>query len=276
MAWYAIGDVQGCHTALRRLLAELDFDQAKDRLWFTGDLVNRGPDSLSVLRWVRGLGDRAATVLGNHDLHLLAYAEGLAQRKAGDTLDPILSAPDRDELLDWLRQRPLLVREAGNMLIHAGLAPEWGMEQAELLAREVESALRGDRRSFRRLLRDMYGNEPDHWYDGLVGAERQRVIINAFTRLRFCRADGRMGLRFNGPPGSQPDDYRPWYEFQRDLPVRLVFGHWAAHGARARANALCLDQGCVWGGRLTAVRLDADPPRWFSVDCRSQPQIQQG
>lgn len=275
MAWYAIGDVQGCYHALRKLVADISFNPDRDRLWFTGDLVNRGPDSLAVLRWVRDLRETATTVLGNHDLHLLALSEGLCATKPGDTLEAVLDAPDREELLDWLRRRPLLVVEQGRALLHAGLAPGWRLAQARSLAGEVEGRLRGDKPVYRQLLKQMYGNKPCRWDNGLSGVARHRVIINAFTRLRYCRADGHMGLRYKGPPGSQPPDYRPWYEYHRDVPVRFVFGHWSSHGDSTQDNAMCLDHGCVWGGRLTAVRLDVDPLRWYSVSCGSRPEAQQ-
>jgi len=272
MAWYAIGDVQGCYLSLQKLLTEFDFDPAHDQLWFTGDLVNRGPDSLEVLRWVRSLGASATTVLGNHDLHLLAYAEGQSLKRRGDTLDQILQAPDAEMLLDWLRHRPLLVERNETVLLHAGLAPGWTLDEAKILASEVETCLQSGGPNYQELLHTMYGNEPDRWTDNLQGPDRYRVIINAFTRLRFCARDGRFGLRFKGPPGSQPKTYRPWYTYHQQSRVRFVFGHWSTHGDNLQDNALCLDHGCVWGGRLSAVRLDVDPPRWYSVSCRSPRQ----
>ncbi len=270
MARYAIGDVQGCFQPLQQLVAEFDFNPSKDQLWFTGDLVNRGPDSAQVLRWVRDLGEAAVCVLGNHDLHLLAYAEGICERRDRDTLDDVLAASDADELLNWLRRRPLMVIEGTDVLLHAGLAPNWSVEHALLLAREVEQRLRAEGAKYRKLLKKMYGNEPAKWDDALTGADRRRVIINAFTRLRFCSATGQMGLCYKGPPGSQPARYLPWYNFYQQAPYRFIFGHWSTHGDNQQANALCIDHGCVWGGRLTAVRLDTSPPQWYSVSCRSQ------
>jgi len=269
MCCYAIGVVQGCFQSLQKLVAEFNFDPGRDRLWFTGDLVNRGPDSLAVLRWVRDLGSAATTVLGNHDLHLLAYAQGICPRRAGDTLDEILRAPDARDLLNWLRSRPLMVVEDSTVLVHAGLAPGWSVEKAMTLAAEIESRLQDDGPRYRKLLKKMYGNEPDRWEDGLEGPDRRRIIINAFTRLRYCTTDGRFGLRYKGPPGSQPRNFRPWYTFHKKIPMRYVFGHWSSHGDNKQDNAICLDHGCIWGGRLSAVRLDSEPYKWYSVSCRS-------
>jgi len=268
MALYAIGDVQGCFDALRALLDKLRFDPARDTLWFTGDLVNRGPQSLDVLRFVAGLGARAVTVLGNHDLHLLAVATGCAKSKARDTLGAALAAPDREALLDWLRRRPLLhVDTARNLaLVHAGLVPQWSVAEARALASEVEAALRGPRPN--ELYQHMYGNAPDRWHAGLRGSERLRFIVNVFTRLRYCDSDGRIDLTQKGVPGSQPAPWVPWYSVpqRRSFGTRIVFGHWSTLGLHRDHNVLGLDTGCVWGGELTAVRLDeAEAP--VSVAC---------
>lgn len=269
MAVYAIGDVQGCYAPLRQLLKSLHFDSARDRLWFTGDLVNRGPQSLEVLRFVKALGPPAVCALGNHDLHLLAVAVGAAKRKKLDTLDAILSAPDRDELLYWLRSRPLLHHDAdlGYTLIHAGLLPPWDLAQAQRLAQEVESVLRGD--GYQEFFHHMYGDLPDHWNENLHGFDRLRVIVNAFTRLRYCDLDGNLDLRPKGPPGSQPPDLLPWFEVpvRRSRELKIIFGHWSALGLWQGDGVIGLDSGCLWGRSLSAVRLDTEPVEFFSVAC---------
>ena len=255
MAIYAIGDLQGCLRPLERLIATLAFDPSRDRLWFVGDLVNRGPDSLECLRFVKALGDAALTVLGNHDLHLLCVAEGVEKKRRRDTLDAILGAPDREELLHWLRHRPLMHVEGGFALVHAGLLPEWTVVKARGLAAEVEAELRSA--DYRALLSRMYGDQPDRWRDGLKGDERFRVIVNAMTRLRVCDAEGAMVLGFKGEPGEASEAWTPWF----DMPGRcsrdhaIVCGHWSAMGLRIRADLLALDSGCVWGRSLTAIRL---------------------
>jgi len=252
---YAIGDLQGCFAPLERLVERIGFDPARDRLWFTGDLVNRGPDSLRCLRFVKSLGNAAVTVLGNHDLHLVCVAEGVEKRKKRDTLDDILAAPDRDELVAWLRTRPLMHAEEGFALVHAGLLPQWSVARACELAAEVEARLRG--RDYRSLLEKMYGDKPDRWSDTLEGIDRLRVIINAMTRLRVCDGDGAMVLAFKGEPGEVSDAWTPWF----DVPSRasadhtIVFGHWSALGLMLRDDLVGLDSGCVWGRSLSAVRL---------------------
>lgn len=269
MAVYAIGDVQGCYQPLQALLQKLRFDAARDRLWFTGDLVNRGPHSLEVLRFVRALGERAVCVLGNHDLHLLAVATGTAKTKKLDTLDGILHAPDRDELLYWLRERPLLHHDAdlGYTLIHAGLLPPWDLAQARRLAREAETMLRSDK--YQEFFHHMYGDLPDHWNENLHGFDRLRVIINTFTRLRYCDLDGNMDLRPKGPPGNQPAYLLPWFQVpgRRSHGLKIIFGHWSALGLWQGDGVIGLDSGCFWGRSLSAARLDVEPVEFFSVDC---------
>ncbi|MGE5240890.1 MAG: symmetrical bis(5'-nucleosyl)-tetraphosphatase [Bacteroidota bacterium] len=269
MSVYAIGDVQGCYRALRALLVEIQFDPARDRLWFTGDLVNRGPQSLEVLRFVRDLDERAICVLGNHDLHLLAVASGAAKLKKHDTLHEILSAPDRDDLLHWLRTRPLLHHDAelDYTLIHAGLLPSWDLAEARRLAREVEAALQND--SHGDFFKHMYGDLPDHWNETLSGYDRLRVIVNAFTRLRYCDLEGCMDLRFKGSPGIQPADLLPWFQLpaRRSRNLRIIFGHWSTLGRWRGDGVVCLDSGCLWGHTLTAARLDSQPINFSSVDC---------
>ncbi len=269
MAIYAIGDVQGCHPALMRLLTQIGFNPDRDRLWFTGDLVNRGPQSLDVLRFVKNLDDRAVCVLGNHDLHLLAVAAGAAKHKKRDTLEDILRAPDRQDLLHWLRMQPLLHHNdaLGYTLIHAGLLPSWNLTDAKNLAHEVETILRGDKSD--EFFGHMYGDLPDHWNEKLRGFDRLRVIINAFTRLRYCDLDGNMDLRPKGPPGSQPTDLMPWFQVpgRSSRGHKIIFGHWSALGLWNAGDVIGLDSGCLWGRSLSAVRLDSSPLEFFSVDC---------
>lgn len=262
MAVYAIGDVHACLDPLRRLLDRLGYDPAADTLWFTGDLVNRGPDSAGTLRFVRGLGRRAHVVLGNHDLHLLAVRAGHGELRRSDTLEPLLRAADGDELLDWLQQRPLLHEDAELpfVLVHAGLPPQWDIATARRLAREAEAALRGPDSD--PLFAHLYGDQPDRWQESLTGWERLRYIINAFTRLRFCDAEGRLLFRYKGPPEQAPADHYPWYAApgRRHRPEHgtLITGHWSTLGLRRGPGYITLDTGCLWGGQLTAVRLD-DP-----------------
>ena len=256
MSTYAIGDVQGCYDSLRRLLDQLQFDPARDTIWLVGDLVNRGSQSLETLRFVRSLGACALTVLGNHDLHLLVVAAGVRRPHRGDTLDAVLRAPDRDELLDWLRRQNMMHADAGYAMVHAGLLPQWSIARAVALAREVEAALQGE--DYEGLLRNMYGNAPDQWSEDLTGYDRLRVIINAMTRLRLCDADGRMEFDHKTAPAGAPAGYMPWF----DVPNRassgtpVICGHWAALGLSLSADVLAIDTGCVWGRALTALRLE--------------------
>jgi bis(5'-nucleosyl)-tetraphosphatase (symmetrical) len=249
-ALWIIGDVQGCLGSLQALLAKLP---PQARLVFVGDLVNRGPDSLGALRLVKSLGGRAVALLGNHDLHLLAAAAGIRPQHDDDTLADILAAPDRDQLLDWLRARPLAHREAGALFVHAGVLPQWSAERTLALAGEVEARLRApDHREF---LATMYGNRPARWDERLEGADRARVVINALTRLRFVTADGAMELKVKDGARDAPPGLMPWFEHParatRGMP--LVFGHWSTLGLMLRDDAVCLDTGCVWGGALTAL-----------------------
>ncbi len=247
---WAIGDVQGCDGSLRELLAQLP---SSARLVFVGDLVNRGPRSLEALRRVRSLGDRAVALLGNHDLHLLAAAAGIRPRHDDDTLDEILAAPDREELIDWLRTRPLAYREGGALFVHAGVLPPWTVEKTLALAAEVEARLRAP--DYRTFLATMYGNQPARWDDRLAGADRARCVINALTRLRFVAADGTMDLKIKEGAAAAPPGFSPWFDHParatRGTPV--VFGHWSTLGLMLRDDAVCLDTGCVWGGALTAL-----------------------
>ena len=256
MSTYAIGDIQGCYAPLARLLERIAFDPAHDRLWLVGDLVNRGPESLRVLRLLPGLGDAVSIVLGNHDLYLLMVAAGHSRRDSDDTLTQVVEAPDCDDLLHWLARWPLLHVEGAHVLVHAGLLPGWTVAQAQALSDEVGAALTGAHR--REFLLELAGNRPDAWSDGLQGWERLRVIVNACTRMRFCTPDGRMALRAKGPPEQAPAGTLPWFQ----VPDRLsrshtiVCGHWSALGFHRVPGLIALDSGAVWGGKLTAVRLE--------------------
>lgn len=257
MAVYAIGDVQGCYDELSRLLDRLAPEPGKDEIWFVGDLVNRGPQSLQTLRLVRDLGDTALVTLGNHDLHLLALALAGDVPVSRGELDTVLNAPDRDELIDWLRQRPLAHYrpDLNTLMVHAGVAPQWDPLQTVRCAREVEQVLRGD--SAARFLAAMYGSRPDLWDPGLRGLERLRFITNCLTRIRYVRADGRLDFDQKGKPENAPADLVPWFDAgdRGTGAVRIVFGHWSTLGLLQRPGLLGLDTGCVWGGTLTAARL---------------------
>ncbi len=261
MATYAIGDIQGCYDQLQQLLDKIGFDPARDTLWFAGDLVNRGPQSLEVLRFVKSLGERAITVLGNHDLHLLAVWQDKHHHfKSNDTLLPVIRAADRDELLEWLRRRPLLHYDAGldYLLVHAGLPPQWDTETAMRCAREVETTLRGEQ--FRDFLENMYGNKPKRWSEQLGGWDRLRFAVNCFTRLRFCTAEGELDFHHKGKPGGDDTEVLPWFKVpgRRNRGQRILFGHWSTLGLYADDNVRAIDTGCLWGGALTALRLDDD------------------
>lgn len=265
MAIYAIGDVQGCYDDLLKLLDTIAFDPGRDRLWFAGDLVNRGPKSLEVLRFVKGLGDAAIVVLGNHDLHLLAaHASGVVHGK--DTFQPILDAPDAEELIDWLRFRPLLHSDGEFCLLHAGLPPQWDLAQAQTLARQAEQVLQSA--GYRAFLPEMYGNEPDLWSDDLRGVPLLRFVINCFTRMRFVDRSGRLDFKQDGPLGSQPEHLLPWFAApgRKSAGLRIVFGHWSQLGYHEGDNCYAIDTGCLWGGQLTALQL-GEPVRRFSIDC---------
>ena len=270
MATYAIGDIQGCFKAFCCVLEQARFDPEHDTLWIASDLVNRGPDSLSTLRYIKDLGHHAKIVLGNHDLHMLAVAYGIKRAHRGDTLDDVLAAEDAEELFDWLRQQPLLYYcpERNYALVHAGLAPQWSIEQALRLSQEVETALKGP--DFKHDLHHMYGDEPDHWSDDLQGWERLRVITNHLTRMRLCDASDHLDLRHKHDLSDVRDGFRPWFAHphRKTRHINILFGHWAAlEGESNEDKVFALDTGCVWGGRLTMMRLEDH--RLFSCSCES-------
>ncbi|TRW95555.1 symmetrical bis(5'-nucleosyl)-tetraphosphatase [Candidatus Methylobacter oryzae] len=266
MSIYAIGDIQGCFDELLRLLDTVSFNAQSDQLWFAGDLVNRGPKSLETLRFVKSLGDSAVTVLGNHDLHLLAAScvPKIANKK--DSLLPILEAPDRDELIHWLRHRPLFHSNDDFCLLHAGLPPQWDLKKTQKMASLVEQVLRSD--DYQSFLNQMYGNKPNLWSSSLKGVDRLRFIVNCFTRMRYCDLKGQLDFIHNGPPGSQPKNLMPWFEVpkRKSANMRIIFGHWSSLGYYEGANCYAIDTGCLWGGQLTALKLGEQMQR-FSIDC---------
>lgn len=267
MTVYAVGDIQGCLTPLRQLLDKVGFDPDRDQLWAVGDLVNRGPQSLETLRFCKQLGDRFRTVLGNHDLHLLAVAAGYRTPSPKDTLDPILQAPDREALLDWLRQQPLVINDRGYTLVHAGIPPQWTLAMAMTRAREVETVLRGD--GAEAFFEAMYGNQPDNWQEGLGGHERLRLITNYFTRMRLCDAQGRLDLTHKLGPETAPAGFAPWFAHphRKTAGDSIVFGHWAALNGRVdEPGVFPLDTGCVWGGCMRLMNLDTG--EFTEVSCQ--------
>jgi bis(5'-nucleosyl)-tetraphosphatase (symmetrical) len=265
MATYAIGDIQGCYFALQRLLEHFQFNAARDRLWLVGDLINRGSGSLEVLRWAYQHQSSIVTVLGNHDLHALAVAEGFVASHKSDTLHALLEAPDRDELLYWFRHQSMIHAEDDYLMVHGGLLPQWGAEEALALGAEVEAALRGP--SYLDFLAQMYGNLPNRWDPHLQGMDRLRLITNAMTRLRICTAEGEMDFKFKGELADIPAGYMPWFDVpaRKSADTTILFGHWSALGLQQRANLFALDTGCLWGNKLTALRLE--DRKIFQVSC---------
>jgi len=260
MATYAVGDVQGCFDELEALLQRIRFSSS-DRLWFVGDLVNRGPKSLEVLRFVRGLGPRAVTVLGNHDLHLIAQFEGIERARKDDTFRDVLDAPDASELVGWLRRQPMMHAEGDYAMVHAGVLPQWTIERAVSLGKEVERALQAP--GYREFLEHMYGSKPEQWDDALTGWDRLRVIVNAMTRMRFCDRNGKMDLQGKGTEPAK--GYLRWYQTRPKQACTLVFGHWSQLGLVREPAVVGLDSGCVWGGALSAFRLE--DRTLFQVPC---------
>lgn len=268
MATYAIGDIQGCYHSFRHLLEHINFNAAHDRLWLVGDLINRGSGSLETLRWVYEHQAVVTSVLGNHDLHALAVAEGFVESHRNDTLQPILTAPDRDALVQWLRHQPLIHAEDGHLMVHAGLLPQWSSAEAVALAAEVEAALRGS--NYREFLAGMYGNQPSQWHADLHGMDRLRLVTNAMTRLRVCTASGEMDFKFKGKLTDIPAGLMPWFEVpgRRSADTTIICGHWSAMGLQQRPRLYALDSGCLWGGQLSALRLQ--DRKIFQVDCSPQ------
>jgi len=269
VAVYAIGDVQGCYSDLCRLLDHLNFDSAADKLWFCGDLVNRGNESLETLRFVKGLGDAAVTVLGNHDLHLLALYHSRKALARNDKLFAVLNSEDTDDLMAWLQRRPLLHRDEAlsKVLVHAGIHPDWLISQALNYAAEVEQVLQGP--GCQSFLAKMYGNQPDQWQDDLSGMSRLRCVTNIFTRLRFLSSDGRIDMHAKGGP-SQHQSLIPWFELNSRLNETddIVFGHWSTLATGRYGKHYATDGGCVWGGKLVALRIDLEKPEWISISCK--------
>ena len=267
MSIYAIGDIQGCFDDLLRLLDVISFNENSDQLWFAGDLVNRGPKSLETLRFVKSLGKSAVTVLGNHDMHLLAASclPKIVNKK--DSLTQVLDAPDRDELIYWLRHRPLFHYNNDFCLLHAGLPPQWDFKKAQKMAIIAEQTLRD--KDYEGFLKQMYGDKPNIWSPNLKGVSRLRFIINCFTRMRYCDAQGRLDFVNSGPLGSQPNNLFPWFDApkRKNADVRIIFGHWSSLGYYEGRNCYGIDTGCLWGGQLTALRLDETMQR-FSIDCK--------
>ena len=273
MAIYAIGDVQGCFTQLQTLLDKIKFNPAKDTLWFAGDIINRGPDSLETIRFIKSLGDRAITVLGNHDLHLLAVANGRGKQGKKDTIKDILNAPDRKELLDWLILQPLMHYDKKHnvCMVHAGIHPQWSIQQALSYAAEVETVLRG--KKSHEFFHHMYGDKPPKWSEKLKGWDRLRFITNVFTRMRYCDEELHLALRDKGAPGKQPPGIHPWFEFenQQIKDTGIIFGHWSTLPNPGIENLYPLDTGCLWGGKLTAIKVNKKMSKLIQVDC---PQAQ--
>lgn len=266
---FLIGDVQGCCDALERLLDTIAFSPSRDHAWLLGDLVNRGPQSLASLRRIQALGASASCLLGNHDLHLLAVADGAQRVKRQDTLHDILAAPDRDALLGWLRCQRLAAEDDGWLLVHAGVPPQWDVARTLALAAEVESALRGPKPQRVDFMHALYGDRPLRWEPGLAGHERLRFIVNALTRMRFCAPDGTLELETKEGAGSAPPGTLPWFDVpgRRTASARVAFGHWSTLGLFEREDVLCLDSGCVWGGALSAARIDGGRRAIFQVRC---------
>ena len=264
---FLIGDVQGCDAALQRLLTDIGFSPSRDHVTVVGDLVNRGPASRAVIERLRMLGSAATCLLGNHDLHLLAVATGVRRAHRNDTVADVLDHPQRDALLDWLRQRPLAAQASGWLLVHAGVPPQWDEALTLALAGEIEQGLRGP--DLAGFLHQLFGNEPSLWRDDLPGSERLRFAINALTRTRFCHPDGRLDFEHKGAPGSAPAPLLPWFEVanRRTEGTPIAFGHWSTLGLVNRPDLLSLDTGCAWGEHLTAVRIDGGRREVIQVDC---------
>lgn len=274
MAIYAIGDLQGCYSELEQLLAKINFNPKLDQVWFVGDLVNRGPQSLETIQFVRELGDAAICVLGNHDIHLIACYCGIQSCKPKSSLNQILNHSSAQEIIDWLRLQPLLHFDPNInwVIVHAGFLPQWDLTTAQNCAKQVEQQLRSD--NYAEFLQHAYGNYPNQWREGLADKDRWRVILNAFTRLRLCDSQGQMDFEFKGPLGEQNDHLHAWFEIPRQSEnINIIFGHWSALGLKQQKNLLSLDTGCLWGNQLTAARIDSDPVEIFQIECTAKQKI---
>ena len=272
MARFAIGDIQGCYHSLMQLLAEINFQPARDQLWLVGDIINRGNGSLEVLRWAYAHRDQIRLVLGNHELHAIAVAHGVRPPHRFDTLAGIFSAPDGGQLFHWLRQQPLMVLEDDYAMVHAGLYPQWTLTKAKRLAEEVEAVLSDA--DYATFLFAMYGNSPAQWHDALVGMDRLRAIVNAFTRMRLCDAQGEMEFTFKGEVPDMPADFYPWFQApnRRSAGAQpVLFGHWSALGLHRGDGVVALDTGCLWGRQLTAYNLDDGHVTQVGLDARDRP-----
>jgi len=268
MTTYAIGDVQGCYDSLRQLLDKIKFDPQQDQLWFAGDLINRGPQSLETLRFIIDLGDNARSILGNHECHFLAVARGHKKAHRMDTFSDIINAEDSEQLIQWVRKQPFFYEDEslGYAMLHAGVPPQWSLGDTRQYAHELEAVIQGN--DIDAFLASMYGNEPNQWDSALRGNDRFRFIINAFTRLRFCDKQGRLNLTEKGNIGTQASDLMPWFNApnRKTLNHKIIFGHWSTLGVHQQNNATCLDGGCLWGGSLAAIKLDGSD-EIISVDC---------
>ncbi len=268
MTTYAIGDIQGCYKELRQLLKLINFSSDKDQLWFVGDLVNRGPDSLSVLRFIKDLGENAISVLGNHDLHMLGVLQSIEKPRKKDTFNEIILAKDRDTLIEWICSLPLMHinKKSKHILVHAGIYPAWSVEEAQVYANEVESVLQSNKCI--DFLKNMYGSKPERWSPSLAGWDRLRFITNSFTRMRFCTKDLQLDMKYKCPPGSQPNELIPWYLLRNDKlrQYQILMGHWSTLGNVNDPQLVTLDTGCLWGGKLTAYSLES-PSCYTSLEC---------
>ena len=275
MATFVIGDIQGCFDELQELVDYISYDPKKDQLWFVGDLVNRGPKSLETLRWVMSLGNSAVTVLGNHDLHLLALHAGVKEVKTTSSLYSTLHANDIDELVEWLRSQPLMLynKQLEFALVHAGLAPQWTVKNAMRYSEEVESALQS--KNYKDFLFNMYGDQPNQWDASLKDWDRLRAITNFMTRVRYCDDQGVISFSDKGPPGTQSTGMKPWYEIatRKSQDTSVVFGHWSTLGYVNDYNVISTDTGCLWGGKLTAIKIEPKNLTIYQLDCEAKKEI---
>ncbi|MDW3095650.1 MAG: symmetrical bis(5'-nucleosyl)-tetraphosphatase [Gammaproteobacteria bacterium] len=277
MAVYAIGDIQGCFSELEQLLNKINFDINADKLWFVGDLVNRGPQSLETIQFVRSIDDSVQCVLGNHDIHLIACYVGVQTCKPKSSLNQILQHSQAREIIDWLRFQPLLHYDPALkwLMVHAGLIPQWDLALAQKCANEIETQLRSN--NYIEFLSEVYGNTPNQWNNELTQKDRWRVTLNALTRLRLCDQHGRMDFDYKGPLGEQNSNLHAWFDIPRKSEdLNIIFGHWSALGLKHTNNLLGLDTGCLWGSQLTAAQIDTSPVRLHQIDCEAKKKITSG